>query len=343
MSLKTIIIYRLGSLGDTVVALPCFHKIHQFFPNHRKIVLTNHPVSSKAIALESLLLGSGLIDGVIKYKIGLRSVSEFLTLIKSLKTSNSNILIYLNPPRGFFSLLRDLMFFRFCGFKKIIGAPLSFDLLKCRQDFNTGFFEFEAQRLARTLLELGSINLQDNNSWGLMLSPDELHLAANAVSGLNNGAYFTINMGGKVKINDWGESNWINLIQKISSRIPNFSLVVIGANEDKIRADLILDYWPSKSINLCGQIDPRVCAGILANSSFFIGHDSGPLHLAASVQIPCIGIYSENNPPKKWYPYGEDHLILQSMSGIDKILPDEVFKAVKSILDRIDSKHLGVS
>ncbi len=36
----SIVIYRLGSLGDTIVALPCFRRIAQSFPQAERILLT---------------------------------------------------------------------------------------------------------------------------------------------------------------------------------------------------------------------------------------------------------------------------------------------------------------
>ena len=71
---QRIVIYRLGSLGDTVIALPCFHKVAQTWPNAERIVLTNFPVSSKAAPLEVVLRESGLIHEAIAYPVGTRSI-----------------------------------------------------------------------------------------------------------------------------------------------------------------------------------------------------------------------------------------------------------------------------
>ena len=45
---RKVLIYRLGSLGDTVVALPCFHLIERTFPGAERVLLTNFPVHAKA-------------------------------------------------------------------------------------------------------------------------------------------------------------------------------------------------------------------------------------------------------------------------------------------------------
>ena len=39
-AIKKILIYRIGSLGDTIVALPCFHLIERLYPNAERVLLT---------------------------------------------------------------------------------------------------------------------------------------------------------------------------------------------------------------------------------------------------------------------------------------------------------------
>ena len=125
---ERIVVYRVGSLGDTVVALPCLHKLAEAFPDAERYVLTNVPVSSKAAALELIVGQSGLIHGVIDYPLKLRSVRQMWGLARRLRALKAATLIYLAPPRGLLALYRDLLFFRLSGFTRIIGAPLANDL-----------------------------------------------------------------------------------------------------------------------------------------------------------------------------------------------------------------------
>jgi heptosyltransferase III len=130
---QRIVIYRLGSLGDTVVALPCFHKVAQVWPDAERIVLTNFPVSSKAAPLEVILREGGLIHSAIAYPVGTRSVGELWLLAKNLRSLHADVLVYLTPARGLLNAFRDWLFFKFCGFKNIVGAPLTADLQRCRR------------------------------------------------------------------------------------------------------------------------------------------------------------------------------------------------------------------
>jgi heptosyltransferase III len=64
----------------------------------------------------------------------------------------------------------------------------------------------------------------------------------------------------------------------------------------------------------------------------FVGHDSGPMHLAAAVGVRCVGMFGNFNRPKWWHPYGAQHRIIHDMRGVLAITPSEVFAALNSIV-----------
>lgn len=95
-----VLIYRAESLGDTLVALPCFHAFANVFSDRRKVALIDRPVSSKVAPLEAILPPAGLIDGPIEYPIGLWSFAALLRLRTAIRQTGSGTLIYLATSRG---------------------------------------------------------------------------------------------------------------------------------------------------------------------------------------------------------------------------------------------------
>lgn len=75
-----VLIYRLGSLGDTVVALPALHLVAQTFPNAKRLMLTNFPVHAKSPASAAVLGDSKLIDGYISYPVATRNYRQLARL-----------------------------------------------------------------------------------------------------------------------------------------------------------------------------------------------------------------------------------------------------------------------
>ena len=121
---RRVLIYRLGSLGDTVVALPCFKLIARVFPDAERFVLTNFPVNSKAAPLQAILGHNGLVDGYLEYPLRTRDATALLTLRSRIQALKPDALIYLCGPRGTLRAVRDILFFLSCGVRRIIGAPI---------------------------------------------------------------------------------------------------------------------------------------------------------------------------------------------------------------------------
>jgi ADP-heptose:LPS heptosyltransferase len=327
-----VLIYRLGSLGDTVVALPCFHKIAEAFSTQPKIVITNLPVSRNAAPLEMILRPSGLIDGVIEYQVGVRSFRALQRLRKEIQASGSDTLVYLTAPRGMLSVLRDFLFFRACGIRKQIGVPWSRDLRSNRIDVRDGTEEPEAERLARTISGLGLVELENAASWDLRLTERERRRAGDVLAALGPTPFIAVNMGGKVADKDWGQQNWLDLVEKLAPELSTYALVIVGAMEDSSRANAVLALWHSARANVCGVLSPRETAALLAKAALFIGHDSGPLHLAAAMQAPCVGLFGGYNKPRKWHPYGARHRVLHDMRGVREIRVADAREAVIATL-----------
>jgi len=330
---ERIVIYRVGSLGDTVVALPCFHKLAEAFPNAERYVLTNIPVSSKAAALELILGQSGLIHGVINYPLKLRSVKEMWSLSLRLRALGATTLIYLTPSKGHVIMLfRDLLFFWLSGFSRIIGAPVAKDVRETRVDPVTGFCEYECSRLARSIAELGPIDLDDPKNWDLRLTGAEQNAGDQALDAFNGNSFVAINMGGKVIENHWGEGNWRALLRTLSATHGGYGLFFLGAADEAGAVADIADVWPGIVVNACGKLLPRESAGALRRASLFIGHDSGPMHLAAAVGVTCVAPFSGYNRPRKWYPYGAKHRVVQRMDGIMNVPVEEIAANVRDVL-----------
>src|SRR5271167_3370526 len=170
---KRVLIYRLGSLGDTLVALPALHLVANAFPDAERHLLTNFPVNAKAPPAAAVLEGSNLIHGYFRYAAGTRSPRELLTLWWQLLRWRPQVLVYMGPARGVESARRDAKFFGLCGISRLIGVPLTEDMQHNRWEDSEQALEPEGARLARNLAELGDANLDAPASWDLHLTGAE--------------------------------------------------------------------------------------------------------------------------------------------------------------------------
>ena len=316
---KRVLIYRLGSLGDTVVALPALHLIARSFPNAERRMLTNFPVSVKAPAAAAILDGNGLVDGYFRYTVGMRSPLALLRLWWELFRWRPQVLIYLGAARGVDSARRDANFFRACGISKQIGVPLTEEMQINLLQQPNGDLEPECERLVRNICELGVANLQERTAWDLGLTEAERSKATQVLEATGGRPVLAVSVGTKVQSKDWGRENWRALLEVLGSRYPGYALALMGASDESEASEFAAEGWRtgagegSSVINLCGRLTPRESAACFAQSRIFLGHDSGPMHLAATVETPCVAIFAARNIPKVWYPYGKHHRVIYHM------------------------------
>jgi heptosyltransferase III len=313
-STKRVLIYRMGSLGDTLIALPALHLVARAFPDAERRMLTNFPVNVKAPPAAAILDNSGLIHGYFRYAVGTRSPRELLSLWWQLVLWRPQVLIYLGPVRGVEAARRDAKFFRLCGIPRLVGVPDTEDMQQNRWQESAQAFEPEGARLTRNLAELGDADLDDPASWDLRLTPAEHARAEQALAPVAGRSIIAVSVGTKVQSKDWGRENWRALLARLAALYPDHALVLGGATEECDASEFAADGWRGVSsgpvVNLCGLLTPRESAATFAQARVFVGHDSGPMHLAAAVQTPCVAIFAARNKPRVWFPYGKQHRVL---------------------------------
>ena len=352
--IKRVLLYRLGSLGDTVVALPALHLVARAFPQAERRLLTNFPVNVKAPPAAAVLESTGLVQGFVPYAVGTRNARELLLLWWQLLRWRPQALVYLGAPRGIPSAKRDGLFFRLCGISRLIGVPLTEDMQRSLPTGPDGALEPEASRLARNIAELGPADLDDASSWNLHLTEAEHARAREALVAADGLPLVAVSVGTKVQAKDWGADNWRALLGRLAAKYPGHALGLAGAPEESSASDAAAADWMEISgcpvINLCGKLTPRESAAVFARARIFIGHDSGPMHLAAAVQTPCVAIFAARNLPRVWFPYGSQHrvvyhqvecagceletCIIQRKKCLTSITVDEVLGEVHGIFAR---------
>jgi hypothetical protein len=332
-------------------------------------MLTNVPVNAKAPAAAAILDGTGLVHGYIRYAVGTRSLRELAGLWWTLVRFRPQVVVYLAAARGVEAAKRDAVFFRMCGVRRMVGVPVTEGMQRNFYGAATGGrdramgdgnLEPEAARLARNIGELGDLGevgdparLTDAASWSLHLSEAEF-AAAEAAIGEEALALkpIAVSVGTKVQAKDWGKENWRALLSKVAASYPGRALLLAGAPDESAASEFAAAGWREKGggavVNLCGRLTPRESAAAFARAEIFLGHDSGPMHLAASVGTPCVAIFAARNIPRQWFPFGSQHRVVyhrvecwgcgletcveQQKKCLMSITVDEVMEAVGSRL-----------
>ena len=122
---RRVVVYRIGSLGDTLVVLPAFHLVRKVFAEAHITLLTNFPVNAKAAPMEAILRNTNLYDDILRYPTSVRGVSKLMELRKTLEDGRYDCLIYLTEPKGgILTSLRDFLFFQLSGIHRFCTLRL---------------------------------------------------------------------------------------------------------------------------------------------------------------------------------------------------------------------------
>ncbi len=344
---KRILVYRLGSLGDTVIALPLFHLIERAFPGAARRLLTNVPVAAVAAPLASVLW-PGYAGEELAYPVGLRQPGPLWRLGREIAQWRPDVLVYAIEPRGAARTLRDVLYFKLAGAGRLVGVPLGAAAHRRGPDAD-GLWESEGARLDRALAALGDARRDDPRSWAFRFTAEERAAARAALAGWEGASsYVAFGIGTKQAVKDWGDARWTAVLARIAQ--PGLGLALIGAAADSDRARRAAARWPGPVRDLCGRLAPRVSGLVLAGARLYLGPDSGPMHFAAAVDTRCVAVFSAHRPPGIWFPHGERHrvfypglawsggtpVVRRAAAGertIGDIEPDEVAAAGAALLE----------
>jgi ADP-heptose:LPS heptosyltransferase len=263
--------------------------------------------------MASLLEGTGLVHDYYWFPVPSKEANRIrpiMALARDIRAWKPEVLIYLHEQRGQMIALRDATMFRMLGIRRFIGVPLTRTLQRRLFHEQSGRFEHRSEYLARSLAPLGDSRLAIRSSWDLVFSSAERARAESELESLRAcPGTLAMSIGTKVDANDWGNDNWRALLDDLSNRLPHWGLIALGAPVEHARSSELLSAWRGLSLNLCGKLSVRESGAVMERVRVFIGHDSGPMHLAAAVGTPCAAIFSARNLPGLWFPYGSMHTV----------------------------------
>jgi heptosyltransferase-1 len=108
-------------------------------------------------------------------------------------------------------------------------------------------------------------------------------------------------------------------------------VVVWGPGED-VAARTIAEGGPGRQVVLAPPTDLDELIATLRRASLVVAGDTGPLHLAAALGTPCVGIYGPTAARRNG-PWGAGHRTLQGRDGrTEAVTVDDVMAATTGLL-----------
>ncbi|MBF0152750.1 MAG: glycosyltransferase family 9 protein [Magnetococcales bacterium] len=318
-----ILVFRFGSLGDTIMALPALQWIRDHYGPESDITLLENRSAGAEVSARHLLEGTSYVNHFLAYPTGKRDWNffrEMLHLIRGIRQQNFHAVINLAPGQRTHRLAfwRDQLFFSLCLIRNRIGfRPFTRQFLYPRDpDGRLAMVPAEAafllERLTASGLATGRSLADPLPPVDLELTEEELRQAKTWLASKRrhpDRPLVVMAPGVKQPVNQWPLDRYAALGSALL-RGELCELVVIGGKKDLPLQEKLLETW-QEGIGASGLFSPRLTAAILSRSQLFIGSDSGPVHLASAAGVPCIAIYSDRDSPGRWHPLGRQHQVLR--------------------------------
>jgi ADP-heptose:LPS heptosyltransferase len=93
-------------------------------------------------------------------------------------------------------------------------------------------------------------------------------------------------------------------------KAPSRAVVLIGGAEDHEIVDFIQQKVGRNCHSAVGASLIQT-ASLLARARLYLGNDTGPMHIAGLLGVPCVAIFSDRDHQNCWTPFGPGHAILR--------------------------------
>ncbi len=333
-SYQKIIVFRTGSIGDTICAMPALNCILNNFPEAQIDLLINAGENKVSPAT---ILDLDKFHETIDY-----SGFSKMGLIQFLKKKDYDLFIELpqyDSPLS--TLLRNMLVIKLAGIKS--GFGWSFDqhfVFRKKQEREHPFVN-ERDRLLN-ILKRNGLDCQIENEYLFKpiasneeKSPSEIDRSKKPIA---------LVIGSNREKNKWPIEKFVELAAYFTKK--GHQILLIGGNKEKSYSTHFNQL--DGIVDLIGRLSLIELRGLLKTVSLTISNDTGPMHISYSVGTPTIALFSSRDFPGKWYPpENEKNVVFRSANipcsicigkscekniCMDKIATQEVIKAANNLL-----------
>ncbi|MBD3349125.1 MAG: lipopolysaccharide heptosyltransferase II [Candidatus Eisenbacteria bacterium] len=335
-SVESILVLRLYFVGDVLLATPVLASLRAAFPSARIDVMIKRRASD-------VLAENPDVDDVIVYDGVASYHSPFWLgrLATRLRRAHYDLVVDLTGDHR--SSL--LMAAAGPGFRVGVNhAGLGFLLDRRIPYMAEGHI---VDHLLKSVESLGVI--PEVRTPVLRLRQDELAESASliAAAGIDPARPFVaLSPGANWVYRRWPADRFGALASRVREEM-GVPSVVLGSRADIEIAHSAAAASGGAGVSIAGDTSIRTLAGVASQAAVFVGNDSGPLHIAASLGTPVVGLFGPNTPDR-YAPRGAESRVIWRRPSCSpcsqkrcrrpgepcmlEITVDEVLDAVRSLL-----------
>jgi ADP-heptose:LPS heptosyltransferase len=293
-SVKRILVIRLRSIGDTVVATPSLIALKRFLPNARVDILLDDRVAP-------VLDGFDSVDEVLTVR---NSTAAKLRTIRQIRQRKYHVVFNLHggPTSMFLTALSGAQ--HRVGYHNYRGS-FAYDLrLSSSKDF-WGREETHSAEHQLALLGYLGVPVEDRPRSYLAVNSSAVESLANRFDtrdrtfDIHRSSFALMHPGTAFKTKKWPTRLFARTAEFLYEKGIQ-TVAVASSNErdvlDELAAISLVPIFAFADLSL-----PEVTA-LASRATLFIGNDSGIAHISAAVSTPTVVIFGSSNR-SLWYPW----------------------------------------
>ncbi|MBI3404682.1 MAG: glycosyltransferase family 9 protein [Acidobacteria bacterium] len=332
MTEQRFLLVRLGSMGDIIHTLPAEHALRTSFPESR----ISWVVESK---WAPLLEGNPDLNDVIPLNRG--TWAGIASCIKRIRATRPTCAV------DFQGLYKSAVLARFSGARQRVGYSKEMAREGGAAMFYTQTVTSRAQHIVDQHLEmvrsLGAVTGEAKFTFTLPDAANTFVEKELTRSGVKE--FYVISPGGGWKSKCWPAERYGHLHRKLAEKYGWRAVVSFGPGERALAQSVLMVAGEPEPILV--QMDLPQLMAALRRAKFFVGGDTGPLHLAAALGTPVVGIYGPTDPNRNGPYGGRDEVVRMAHAGETTYKRGEEFSAammrvqVEDVCAAIE-KRLGI-
>lgn len=131
-----------------------------------------------------------------------------------------------------------------------------------------------------------------------------------ALCSLNGHPTIALLPGARWENKRWPVGHFQQLIAELHARDTRLRFVVLGGAADSALSRAIVAAAPDAATDLTGRTELPQMIEVLRECTVVVTNDTGPMHVAAALRKPVVGIFGPTNPLRTG-PYGQTDRALQ--------------------------------
>lgn len=297
--IERVLVVRLRSIGDTVLATPSLFALKRFLPHARVDVLLEDWVAP-------VLDGFRHVDNVIRLER--KSTASRARVARELRANRYQVVYNLHGGTTSTLLTRATGAEHRVGYRTYQYARLHNELSPSSAEL---WGRDKTHSVEQQLALLGWTGVPVSDRPPTELATTET-AAANVTrrlesAGLLNRDFAVIHPAAAFATKQWAAANFGQVADNLASQ--GLPVIVITTPNEQPIVDELNKHAETKATAFTDLALPELTA-LLARARLFVGNDSGIAHIAAAVRAPAVVIFGSSNTAH-WRPWVSNHAVAE--------------------------------